>query len=144
MASFDEFQWRIERLTALIEQKFEGNETAAGRALGYKDGAYIRQMLKGKRPISEKNLAKWRTVPKVGSWFDRPGPTSAPPPLRNRFEDPERDTGWHVMDDLDALHPDDRRAWIQELHNQAEKAREIGRAAVQKAASDAAIETRKK
>lgn len=129
MASIAENERRIARLAALIQARFEGNETACGRALGFKDGAYVRQMLAGKRPITEKSLAKWRGLSSVGKWFDEAVVNTPAPPATN-FQDPVGDTGFDVMRDLDALHPDDRAEWIKGLHAQAEKAREIGRRAI--------------
>lgn len=45
---------RIERLTELLRSRFASNKAAMGRALGYRDGAFVRQMIEGERPVSEK------------------------------------------------------------------------------------------
>lgn len=61
---------RIERLKAFIEERHRGNVTASGRALGYKDGAFIRQVLAGTRQISEKTYANWAERPELNGWFE--------------------------------------------------------------------------
>lgn len=58
----DLIEWRKSRLAALAE-KFDGN-SALGRLLGYKDGALVGQMLRGKRPITEKTIAKAEKLPR--------------------------------------------------------------------------------
>lgn len=45
--------WRRERLRALAEHVDFGGKAGLGRALGYKDGAFVGQMLNGLRPIVE-------------------------------------------------------------------------------------------
>lgn len=69
---------RKQRLAELIDAKFEGNTTAAGRYLGYTDGAMLRQMLKGIRPITEKTVEKWSGLVKVGRWFEEGAEELAP------------------------------------------------------------------
>lgn len=69
---------RKHRLSELIEAKFEGNTTAAGRYLGYRDGAMLRQMLAGIRPITEKSIEKWSALSRVGRWFDESVESSTP------------------------------------------------------------------
>lgn len=63
--------WRIERLRAAIDKLTEGNITAFGKRLGYRDGAYIGQMLRGDRPISEKTIRAVEALPGLASWFHR-------------------------------------------------------------------------
>lgn len=70
---------RRARLQALIDTKFEGNRSAAGRALGYKDGAFIRQMLSGLRPITEKTVAQIEDLPGCRGWFRQAIPQTADP-----------------------------------------------------------------
>ncbi len=55
--SFDPQEQRRRRLSELAETR--GGKTALGRLLGYRDGAYIGQLLRGERPINEKTLALW-------------------------------------------------------------------------------------
>jgi hypothetical protein len=44
MVSLNNLDWRRERLTAAVEKL--GGKAALGRALGYKDGAFVGQMLR--------------------------------------------------------------------------------------------------
>lgn len=66
--------FRRQRLQALIDLKFGGNRSATGRALGYKDGAFVRQMLAGSRPITEKTVAQIEELPGCHAWFNAPIP----------------------------------------------------------------------
>lgn len=61
-------EWRIDRLRALTIR--EGGNTALGRRLGYRDGAYIGQMLRGDRPITEKFILAVHSLTGYGGWFD--------------------------------------------------------------------------
>lgn len=61
--------WRIERLKALAIKE-EGN-AALGRRLGFKDGAYIGQMIRGDRPITEKLILTVHSLPGYAGWFDK-------------------------------------------------------------------------
>lgn len=70
-------QYRRDRLDALA--KHMGGRAALGRALGYKDGAYINHMINGLRPVTEKPslTAKSSPAAKDGS--------AAPPSKRKHF-----------------------------------------------------------
>lgn len=59
--------WRIERLAAMVER--EGGKAPAGRKLGYKDGAFVGQMLRGERPITEKTVNAVHALPGYTGWF---------------------------------------------------------------------------
>lgn len=59
---------RIARLKALIDS-FGGNLSAVGRALGYQDGVFVRQMRDGVRAISEKTIHKIEALPGRAGWF---------------------------------------------------------------------------
>jgi hypothetical protein len=66
----------VQRLQAAIDTFFDGNKTAFGKAVGYADGAFIRQLLSGARPLNEKVIRKiGMAVPKLQTWFD---PNQAP------------------------------------------------------------------
>lgn len=58
-------QFRQSRLQAFLDEKYEGNKAKLGRALGYKDGAMLGQMLCEPqiRPISEKTIDKIHSLP---------------------------------------------------------------------------------
>jgi phage repressor protein C with HTH and peptisase S24 domain len=60
--------WRIERLAAMVER--EGGKAAAGRKLGYKDGAFVGQMLRGERPITEKTVLAVHALSGYAGWFN--------------------------------------------------------------------------
>jgi hypothetical protein len=93
-------EWRQARLQELAER--HGSNAALGRALGYKDGAYVRQMIAGERAISEKTIAKAERLPGCAGWFSKTTPavsTGTPPAPSPRFEDKR------------TLDPEDWRLW---------------------------------
>jgi len=59
--------WRIERLIALAKKI--GGQAALGRALGYKDGAFVGQMIRGERPVTEKTVLAAEALPGCSGWF---------------------------------------------------------------------------
>jgi len=65
--------WRIQRLQDFVDLKFEGNKAALGRALGYKDGAFVGQMLRGERPITEKTVNQIQGLIGGRGWFAMDG-----------------------------------------------------------------------
>jgi len=60
---------RRERLSKAIDHLTQGDKSAFGRRLGFKDGAFIRQMLSGSRPISEKTIRHIENMPGMTGWF---------------------------------------------------------------------------
>lgn len=69
----------------LLEQAAElvGGKAQLGRALGYKDGAFVGQMLRGERPVSEKTLALMRSLHALAPLFGTPqiaDPVAPAPP----------------------------------------------------------------
>jgi hypothetical protein len=60
---------RKTRLRELLEQKYDGDKAALGRALDFRDGSYIGQLLRGERPITEKLVAKIHTKDGCAGWF---------------------------------------------------------------------------
>lgn len=58
---------RRDRLQALANKI--GGKAALGRALGYKDGAFVGQMLRGERPITEKTVSTIEAIPAYAGWF---------------------------------------------------------------------------
>lgn len=62
--------WRIERLQAAIDRLDEGNLNSFGRRMGWKDGSYVGQMLRGARAISEKFIRRFETDTGLTGWFD--------------------------------------------------------------------------
>ena len=61
--------FRRRRLVELRDGPFEGNATALGEFLGYKDGAFVRQMISGRREITEKTIAKIAAHHEYRRWF---------------------------------------------------------------------------
>lgn len=64
--------YRQARLQAFLDEKYEGNKARLGRALGYRDGALLGQMLSNPqiRPITEKTIYKIHDLPGGSGWFD--------------------------------------------------------------------------
>lgn len=58
---------RKARLAALAQK--HGGNAALGRKLEFRDGAYIGQMIKGQRPITEKFIAAAEKLPGCNGWF---------------------------------------------------------------------------
>jgi phage repressor protein C with HTH and peptisase S24 domain len=67
---------RRQRLEALLLQH-GGNKTSFAHRLGLRDAAYLRQMLTGLRPISEKQVEKIEDAFNEKGWFSRL-PTTEP------------------------------------------------------------------
>ncbi len=57
------------RLQQFCDLVFSGKKSSLGRALGYRDGAFIGQMLRGERPITEKTVNQIHELPGGYSWF---------------------------------------------------------------------------
>lgn len=75
-------QYRKTRLQAFVDLKFEGNKAALGRALGYRDGAFVGQMLRGERPITEKTVDQINALPGGKGWFVTASNVSPGPDIR--------------------------------------------------------------
>lgn len=56
---------RIEFLGKVVAKAFGGKNAALGRRLGYLDGSYVGQMLKGTRPITEGMVTQLEELPEV-------------------------------------------------------------------------------
>lgn len=61
---------RIQRLNEAVDRVSDGNKTDFGRKLGFKDGAFVRQMLAGTRPITEKTVRTIESLHGMKGWFD--------------------------------------------------------------------------
>ncbi|WP_175214211.1 S24 family peptidase [Achromobacter aegrifaciens] len=72
-------EFRMGRLSAAVDHVSNGNKTDFGRRLGYKDGAFVRQMLSGIRPVTEKTIWAIEAMPGMKGWFEIEGSTVAPP-----------------------------------------------------------------
>ncbi|MFT4102175.1 MAG: S24 family peptidase [Burkholderiaceae bacterium] len=62
---------RRARLRAAVER--EGGNAAFGRLMGWASGDYVRQMLVGDRPITEKFIDRVERLPRYRGWFSRSG-----------------------------------------------------------------------
>lgn len=86
-----------------------GGRAPLGRALGYKDGAFVRQMIEGEKPITEKTVAKAERLPGCAGWFHSGGAAQAPSSVVTM---PQRLTLRAavdlIADQLDQLSPEQR------------------------------------
>lgn len=57
-----------------------GTKAELGRRLGYKDGAFVRQMLAGERPITEKTVAALSRIRELSGLFATPAAQSTAAP----------------------------------------------------------------
>jgi hypothetical protein len=64
-----EQQWRQQRMADL--SRLKGGNASLGRLLGYRDGAYVGQMIGGHRPITEKLIEKIHGMHGLSTWFVR-------------------------------------------------------------------------
>lgn len=88
---------RRELLSKAIDRLTQGDRSAFGRRLGFKDGAFIRQMLNGSRAVSEKTIRLVESVPGMQGWFTQaegsqppalsplPVPSIAPSDIASRY-----------------------------------------------------------
>ncbi|MFY3433931.1 S24 family peptidase [Achromobacter mucicolens] len=79
-------EFRMGRLSAAVDHVSKGNKTDFGRRLGYKDGAFVRQMLSGIRPVTEKTIWAIEAMPGMKGWFDVEG-VEAPAEPASRDDD---------------------------------------------------------
>lgn len=61
---------RKKRMQDFVNLKFGKNKAALGRALGYLDGAFVGQMIRGERPITEKTISQINALPGGSGWFE--------------------------------------------------------------------------
>lgn len=80
-------EFRMGRLSAAVDHVSKGNKTDFGRRLGYKDGAFVRQMLSGIRPVTEKTIWAIEAMPGMKGWFDVEGVEAPAAPT-------SQDTDW--------------------------------------------------
>ncbi|MFA1686539.1 S24 family peptidase [Achromobacter dolens] len=99
---------RMARLLAAIDHACKGNKTEFGRRLGYKDGAFVRQMLSGIRPVTEKTVRAIEDMPGMRGWFDLEAASAAVArvPVQQPKQDddvpiPQFDTGGKMGDGLE-------------------------------------------
>lgn len=83
-------EFRIGRLSAAVDHVSNGNKTDFGRRLGYKDGAFVRQMLSGMRPVTEKTIWAIEAMPGMKGWFEIEGSAVAPSSSQSETDWPFR------------------------------------------------------
>jgi hypothetical protein len=71
---------RRHRLELAVAHLTGGNVTALGRLLGYRDGAFVRQMLSGNRAVSDKTVRAIEALRGMEGWFSHQA-AAAPPSL---------------------------------------------------------------
>lgn len=76
-------KWRSARIDALWRQEDFGSRKALGLALGYADGSFIGQMIRGERPVTEKTIEQIEGLRggKFAGWFTLPSVPEGSPPL---------------------------------------------------------------
>lgn len=82
----DQDEHRRKRLIELVRDRFDGNEQSVGRALGYVDGSFVRQMMKEGptgRLITEKTVRKIEGLYGLDGWFSRGQHKTIPNYLEN-------------------------------------------------------------
>ena len=98
---------RRQRLERAAERV--GGKAQLGRVLGYKDGAFVGQMIRGERPISEKTIRQLIEVPHLSDlFFFTAGPEGFAPGMRSAAnnEGPSADAAikpihaWEYEEDL--------------------------------------------
>lgn len=65
-------EYRRARLLSAIVERFSGNKSAFGRAIGHKDGSFVGQMLRAERPIKEDTIQKVESLMGLKGWFSKP------------------------------------------------------------------------
>lgn len=73
---------RKSRLIAAIDFLTKGNRTHFGKRLGYRDGAFVRQMLDGSRPITENTVQAIEALSGLAGWFNIDRSDAAAPAAR--------------------------------------------------------------
>lgn len=118
---FPSDEWRRERMRKLAEKL--GSKAELGRELGYADGAFVRQMIAGERPITEKTIQKAESIPGCKGWFDQFAPPPSPSDGREPFgalTDDER----RFLADFRILLDQDREQCRKHVAEKAEQMRE--------------------
>ena len=121
--SFPPEQWRRERLAELADIK--GGRAALGRMLGLTSGAFIRQMIDGERPITEKTIKAIHKLEGCAGWFDQK--MKPPPPSPSSKQDPFgalTDEELRFLADFRILLDHDREHCRQQVAEKAQQMRD--------------------
>ena len=79
MSAVENAEHRIARLQAAVTHC--GGPDKLGILLGWKSGAFIKQMLTGRRYVTEKTVAKIEELDGMTGWFDQATPAAARTPM---------------------------------------------------------------
>jgi hypothetical protein len=121
-------KWRRERLQALADAI--GSKAELGRKLGYRDGAFVGQMISGLRPITEKTIQaaeaiRGPTGQSFKGWFSREvaaGAAQAANEPGAIFDAPTPDE-LELLDNFRHMLDDDRNELAAEIAQRAAKAK---------------------
>lgn len=144
MRSTPEIDTRLTaRLRQAVDQFAGGSADRFGRAIGYTNGGYVREILNGKKPVREALIQRIHEHKDMRGWFDGCLPTSiiAPLPQEKSAQDQA------VLDALRDLPLKQRRAFIDRLMAEAAMFREHRRSVLDEVAaveSSAATSSKRK
>lgn len=97
---------------------------ALGRALGYRDGAYVGQMILGQRPITEKTIAKAEALKgpngeRFRGWFSMDAANNE---VGAVYDEPT-DEEWEFLENFRHMHDHDRVELAAEVARRAARAK---------------------
>lgn len=107
---------RRERLAAAAKRA--GGNAALGKLLGYRDGAFVGQMLRGERPITEGTVAKLHSCRGWRGWFEALNEAGEQGQI-DALSTEER----QLVADFRDLLPRQQREVLAEVHARAEELR---------------------
>lgn len=112
--------FRRQRLLDFVNLKYEENKAYLGRALGYRDGAYIGQMIRGERPITEKTIAQINDLPGGTGWFALPidAGNTIPVTVKKRIPLISWVRAGQWSDVQDNYHPGEADEWVDAYDTQ--------------------------
>jgi len=110
---------RRKRLDAASEKA--GGKAALGRLLGYKDGAFVGQMLRGERPVTEETVLKLEAKPGFRGWFSLSQQAQAVG-LDVSGQHVVSENDWAILQDLKLVLPEDE---LRRLRKEADRLRRI-------------------
>lgn len=141
MASEIEKQYRRRRLEELTQHQDFGGTSGLAAAAGWANGNYVRQLIRGNRPITEKTIEKLESLrgSKFKGWFSS-SPLSNPAdggatrnsnqgalrteePAPSAFGTPVPPEIRRLLDDLADLPPSKASRYMDLIHQEAEEAR---------------------
>ena len=118
-------EWRRQRLQDLAAHV--GGKAALGRMLGYKDGAFVRQMIAGERPITEKTIRAVHEKPALSGWFSATTTAASSRHAEgNVLDGPETKGTYPLISDViagnwaelcDHFQPGDAETWLPSTKN---------------------------